>query len=109
MSIDCIDEAEAPEYIGKVVLLGVTYLDHEDKLLGQKQWVGTISMFSKKEGIQIKLLGSDEPCGLPPDKRGIRKAPPGSYRLRSTGEVIENPDYLATWTCVSRDPNKKDA
>jgi len=109
MSIDYIDEAEAPEYIGKVVLLGVTYLDHEDKLLGQKQWVGTISAFSRKEGIKIKLHDFDQPFGLPPDKRGIRKAPPGSYRLRSTGEVIENPHYLATWTCVSPDPSKNDA
>lgn len=101
MSVDYIDETEAPEYLGKVVLIGVTYLDHEEKLLGQKQWVGTISTFSRKEGIRIRLRDSDEPCGLPPDKRGLRKAPPGSYRLRSTGEVIENPDYLATWTCVS--------
>ena len=104
-----IDESKADEYLGKVVLLGVTYLDPEDRLLEQKQWVGTISTFSREEGIKIAIRGSDQPCGLPPDPRGIRKAPPGVYRLRSTGEEIENPDYLATWTCVSPDPTKKNA
>jgi len=106
MSIDYIDESEAADYIGKIVLVGVTYLDHEEKLIGQKQWVGTITTFSKKEGIKIRVRNSDEPFCLPPAKDGIRKAPPESYRLRSTGEVIEDPDYLATWTRVRPDPNK---
>ena len=107
--MDLIDDSKADEYLGKVVLLGVTYLDHADKLIEQKQWVGTILTFSRKEGIKITLKDSDEPCGLPPDQRGIRKAPPGVYRLRSTGEEIENPDYLATWTCVSPQQNKNEA
>lgn len=103
-----IDDSKADEYLGKIVLLGVTYVDHEDKLIEQKQWVGTIVTFSRKEGIKIRLRDSDDPCALPPDERGIRIAPPGIYRLRSTGEEIENPDFLATWTCVSPDPKKKE-
>jgi len=102
-----IDDSKAGEYLGKVVLLGVTYVDHEDKLIEQEQWVGTISAFSRKEGIKIRLRDSDDPCGLPADERGIRKAPPGIFRLRSTGEEIEHPDFLATWTCVIPDPKKK--
>ena len=102
-----IDDSKAAEYIGKTVLIGVTYLDHNEELIEQKQWAGTISTFSQKEGIKIKLKDSDEPCCLPPDDRGIRNAPPGIYRLRSTGEEIENPDYLATWTCVKPDPKTK--
>ena len=35
---------------------------------------------------------------LPPDLRPFQPAPAGSYRLRSTGEVVLDPDYLATWT-----------
>ena len=101
-----IDGSKSEEYIGKVVLLGVNYLDHEEKLLEQKQWVGTISAFSRTEGIKIALRDSDHPYTLPPDERGIRKAPPGVYRLRSTGEEIENPDYLATWTCIKPNPDK---
>jgi hypothetical protein len=104
-----IDDSKASNYVGKIVLLGVTYLDHEERLLEQKQWVGTITAFSQREGIRIKLRDSDEPCGLPPDERGIRKAPPGVYRLRSTGEEITDPDYLATWTCIAPAPGKNNA
>ena len=99
-----IDDTRADEYIGKIVLIGVTYLDHKDVMLEQKQWIGTITAFSQKEGIRIKLKDSDQACCLPPDDRGIGKAPLGHYRLRSTGEEIENPDYLATWICVSPEP-----
>jgi hypothetical protein len=101
-----IDDSKAEEYVGKVVLLGMTYLDHEEKLRERKQWVGTIKAFSSKDGIKIELRDSNDPCCLPPDDRGIRKAPPGVYRLSSTGEEVKNPDYLATWIC--KEPNPKE-
>lgn len=103
-----LDESKAPEYIGKTVLLGVTYLDHKEKFQAQKQWVGTITAFSNTVGIRIELRDSDEPCALPPDPRGIRKANPGVYKLRSTGEEVIDPDYLATWTCVHSPPKDGD-
>jgi hypothetical protein len=40
---------------------------------------------------------------LPPDGRAFEEAPPGEYRLRSTGEVVIDPDYLATWTITHGD------
>jgi hypothetical protein len=27
---------------------------------------------------------------------------PGEYRLRSTGEVVINPDYLAKWVVIKK-------
>lgn len=95
-----LDESKAVDFIDKSILLGVTYLDHEEKLIGQRQWFGTITAFDNERGIKIKLQGSDDPCCLPPDPRGIEPAKPGTYRLRSTGEEIVNPDYLGTWTCT---------
>jgi len=35
---------------------------------------------------------------LPPDLRAFRKAEPGEYRLKSSDEVVVDPDYLASWT-----------
>jgi hypothetical protein len=87
-------------------LIGVTYLDHEEKLKSRMQWFGTISEFSRASGIRVKLRDSNEPCCLPPDDRGIRKAPPGTYRLSATGTVVVDPDYLATWTSVVAAPKK---
>jgi hypothetical protein len=82
-------------------------LDHKDNLIEQKQCFGIIETFSNTEGIRIKLLNSSDPCCLPPDPRGIQKADPGIYKFRSTGEEIENPDYLATWTCTKPKPKRK--
>jgi hypothetical protein len=47
-----LDESKAAEYIGKTVLLGVTYLDHEGKLIEQRQWVGTILTFSNARAFE---------------------------------------------------------
>jgi hypothetical protein len=102
-----LDESKTSEYIGKTILLGVTYLDHEEKFICRQQWAGTILTFSNKEGIRIKLRNSDEPCGLPPDPRGIQKAKPGIYKLHSTGEEVLDPDYLATWICVRPKPGER--
>jgi hypothetical protein len=99
-----LDESRASEYIGKTVLLGVTYLDHKEKPIEQQQFVGTILTFSNQEGIRIELQDSDKPFHLPPDPRGIRVAKPGTYRLRSTGHEVVDPDYLATWTIVKPAP-----
>ncbi len=99
-----LDETKASEFIGKTVLLGVTYLDHNEQLVERRQWFGTIIAFSNTEGIRIRLRDSDDLCGLPPDPRGIRKAKPGVYKLQSTGEEIVNPDFLATWIRVAAAP-----
>lgn len=101
-----IDDRNAGEFLGKVALLGITYRDHEDNLLEQKQWIGIITAFSQKEGVRIPLKDLNEPCCLPPDDRGIKKAPPGIYRLESTGEEVENPDYLISWTYVKDGASK---
>ena len=47
-------------------------------------------------GIQLELADGSV-YWLPPDTQSTYPAPPGSYRLRSTGEIVENPDYLSTW------------
>jgi len=63
-----------------------------------------LPFFSNQEGIRIRLQDSDKRFDLPPDPRGIRVAKPGTYRLRSTGQEVVDPDYLATWTIVKPAP-----
>jgi len=104
-----LDESGAGEYIGKTILVGITYLDHHQNLIERKQWHGIIETFSNSEGIRIKLAGSEDRCCLPPDPRGIQKAKPGIYTLKTTGEIIEDPDYLATWTHIKHSQEQKDS
>lgn len=103
-----LNESEASKYVGKTVLIGLTYLDHNEELIEQCQCIGTILTFSNEQGIQIKLQDSDEPFALPPDPHGIQVAQPGTYRLRSTGQEIVSPDFVATWTITKPVPKDRD-
>ena len=103
-----IEEAEAERFIGKIVLVGVTYVDHNDQFLEQKQWSGRITHVSNEEGIVIELDECDDPCTLPPDLSYLKPAKPGVYRLRSTGREIEDPDFITTWTCQTPPPGDSD-
>lgn len=99
-----LDESLADEFIGKVVLVGVTYLNAKGEIVGRKQWAGTIKTYSNKEGIQVKVFDSDETCTLPPMASAIEVAKPAIYRLKSTGRMVEKPDYLASYTCTAPKP-----
>lgn len=102
-----LDESKAGEYLGKTILVGVTYLDHMGVETGQMQWYGTITEVSNEKGIVIALKNDTTPCALPPDLSALRPAAPGEYRLRATGEVIMNPDFITTWVCEKPDPKEK--
>lgn len=93
------DQALADTYVGKYILIGVTYLDHEGKLLEQIQMHGTVESVSP-DGIAIALGGlrAGESWVMPPVLDSISSATPGVYNLRSTGESVEDPDLLATWS-----------
>jgi hypothetical protein len=93
------DQVLADSYVGKYILIGVTYLDHQGQLLEQIQMHGTIESASP-DGIAVALGGlrSGESWVMPPALDSISPAGPGVYNLRSTGESVEDPDLLATWS-----------
>ena len=100
-----MDAEHAASFIGKHLLIGMTYLDSEDNLIEQKQFHGKIVRINECEGIVIQLSNSSEEYMLPPDLDSLRAAPKGEYRLRSTGEVVVDPDLLTTWT--TKKPKQK--
>lgn len=93
------DQALADSYVGKYILIGVTYLDHQGEFIEQIQMHGTVQS-ANPNGIAIALAGirAGESWVMPPVLESISPAKPGLYSLRSTGESIENPDLLATWS-----------
>lgn len=99
-----MDQLLAASYIGKHLLIGVSYLDHNERLLEQKQFHGDIVRINDHEGIVIKLRDSGNEYTLPPDIDALRPAPVGEYRLRATGEVVVNPDLMTTWTLTKPNP-----
>lgn len=93
------DQALADTYVGKYILIGITYLDYQGNFLEQIQMHGNVESASP-DGIAITLAGlrAGESWVMPPVLDSISPADPGVYNLRSTGESIEDPDLLATWS-----------
>ena len=96
-----MDQALANSYIGKHLLVGVTYLDHNEQLLKKEQFHGCIVRINE---LVIRLHDSEHEFRLPPQLESLKAAAAGEYRLRATGEVVVNPDLVATWTVVSPKP-----
>lgn len=92
------------DLLGKVILVGLTYYTHDHQLIEQKQYYGTV-VRSDETCIVIRKENGEE-FSLPPDLRSTKLAPAGEYRLRSTGEIVVDPDFLSTWNVV-KDPPKK--
>ena len=91
------DYARAENLQGATVLVGLTFDEPTGPRL--EQFFGTVMSAEPVNGITLRLEGSrsGEVYTLPPDLRAFFPAPPGSYRLRGTGEVITDPDYTTTW------------
>ena len=98
------DETLAAAVVGKVVLVGLTYLEANGELIEQQQFFGTAVSADSRKGILLSLRGqrAGEQYNLPPDTRAIDIAPAGEYRLRGTGEVVTNPDYTAMFSIAKR-------
>lgn len=93
-----MDEGDGLE--GKVVLVGLLFFDEEGKVLKQQQRHGRIA--SVGEGGVTLTLSSGESFVLPPDVSTLQKAPPGSFRDASSGELVDNPDFIANWHLFRR-------
>ena len=89
------------DLLGKVLLVGLTYYTHDNVFIEQRQYWGTV-IKSNEDTICIRQKNG-ELFELPPDLSSTKPAPPGEYRLRSTGEVVVDPDFLSTWV-VNRPP-----
>ena len=89
------DQAEA--LLGRLVLVGLTYVTPDGEVIERVQVKGVVVRCDPAT-VHIEQADGGELLTLPPDLRPFQPAPAGSYRLRSTGEVVLDPDYLATWT-----------
>lgn len=92
------DDEKALSVIGKHILVGVTYRNHDEAVVGVEQFHGKIIRANREEGIIIQLNGTDEERWIPPDLSRLESADPGEYILKSTGEVVVDPDLISTWT-----------
>ena len=92
------DGRRAAALDGALVLVGITVEAPEGNT--QHQFYGTVIEVDPVRGIMLRLEGSrsGETYRLPPELDAFSQAPGGEYRLRSTGEIVKDPDYTAQWT-----------
>ena len=98
------DQEEADWLVGKYVLVGVTYLESDGETVkSQGQYHGRIVSADRTAGIAIECEGkwAGKTMCLPPILEAFHPADPGDYRLRSTGEVVKDPEILATWSVTA--------
>ena len=94
------DERSAADLIGRRIIVGITHEDHLRRALGEEQYHGRIVRANAQEGIVIRTPGGDEKT-LPPDLRSVLAAKPGGYKLRSTGETIDDAELTTTWIRIA--------
>jgi hypothetical protein len=86
---------KAGDLLGKYVLVGITRLDQDENGVSQEQIHGRVTAINSSIHIRLSTGAN---YTLPPDPGAFFPAAPGEYRLRSTGEVVVDPDFTSSWT-----------
>ncbi|MFD2179741.1 hypothetical protein [Veronia pacifica] len=87
---------EINDLINKVLLIGISLIDTADDAIERIQLFGPIIRVDA-EGIVIRRNDTKTEFRIPPDFEHLMAAEPGQYVLHSTGEVVNDPDYLCSW------------
>ena len=88
------------EYVGKSLLVGITFLNPDGSVHHHQQEHGVIEALDA-EAVSVRLKDGHT-MRLPAGTAAFEPAPKGQYTLQSTGEVVVDPDYLTTLTVVPR-------
>jgi hypothetical protein len=94
---------ERTDLVGKTVLVGLVFFDEKGGFLKQEQRHGQITSVGP-QALALQL-SSGEPLVLPPDTEVLQVAPVGSFRENSSGDSVENPDFIANWILTRQTAN----
>ena len=81
---------DGSDYVGKRLLVGITYEDHTGQMIRQEQFLGIILEAGETE-IVVERNDTRERMSLPPE---LVPAGRGQYRLRSTGARRSNHGWV---------------
>jgi hypothetical protein len=92
-------------FANKRIIVGITFLDSDGALIEQFQTHGRVVAANSAEGI-VLVRPNGGRFVIPPSPQWLKAARPGEYRLRSTGEVVNDPDYLMSATLEGTAPER---
>lgn len=99
---------EYNEYVGKHLLMSLTYLDRAGALDHKVQLHGVITRINEAV-IAVERQDNGEEFTLPAILSNLEVAAEGEYRLKPSGDVVVNPDYLVVYTIGGPDANDAEA
>ncbi len=90
--------SDGSKYVGKYILVGLTYVDNDGQLIEQEQIHGKIVNISDST-IFFDRNDNGEEFSIPFDEDNLKPGIHGAvYNLRATGESVQNVDYTSSWT-----------
>jgi hypothetical protein len=90
---------------GKIVLIGLSFINTEGELIERYQTHGFIEGLTEL-GILRIIQPDNTTFQIPYDHDTFNKAEPGDYRARATGIIIKDPDFIISWEVeVSQNDN----
>jgi len=95
MRVRHVPMSEAEQYIGHTALVGITYLNADGSVREQVQVHGTVTRINENGWLVLSRPNGQGECAFPPR---LKPAKPGEYRLRSTGEVVVDPEFLGVYS-----------
>lgn len=90
----------ANDLVGCTLLVGLRYVDHEDRLARREQIFGTVLSVDRRAGIVIRQANNEESV-IAPALEAIEAASPGIYQLADKNEAVKDPDFTALLTIRS--------
>ena len=81
--------------LGAHLLVGLTYLRPDGGIARRFEFHGTVDSVGE-DVVEVRRADNGEIFTLPAGSEAYEPAPPGEYRLKTTGEVVVDPDF----TCV---------
>lgn len=85
----------------KHVIVGLTYLNKSGKAYKRIQYHGSVLSVDPKDGVEIWENGTAKVQSLPPDLRAWSRAKDGTYTARTSGEEVDNVDFISSWVVLS--------
>ena len=80
------------EIIGKTVIVGLTFVDKNDKKIRDDDFAGQIIEISDEKGIVIVNNDTMNAIALPPIFEAFQVAEKGYYELKKSGLKIKDPE-----------------
>ena len=97
------------DFIGKSILVGLSWVDYEDNLLAQQSVFGRITRIA--DNMLYIDSGEDEEFTIPFDAEHIEKSDPELiYNLHDPERTVSGVDFTSCWTIYhSGDDNEEKA